>query len=103
MNKGIEKAIKETLVVENKQSIRRAVDKILRLINSGLSLYKVCYKDNANSAAVTESIHLTEKGAEMELAWRREQDVKEHYDLYDGDPPFPYPGKWFVEESTLKE
>ena len=103
MKKEIEKAIKETLVVENKQSIGRAVDKMLRLIASDITIYEVCFKDNIHSAAVTESIHLTRPGAEIELTWRREQDVKEHYALYDGDPPFPYSGKWFIVEKTLKQ
>ena len=34
MRKQIEKAIKTTLVVENKESIHYAVDKILRLLDS---------------------------------------------------------------------
>ena len=34
MRKQIEKAIKTTLVVENKASIKYAVDKILRLLDS---------------------------------------------------------------------
>ena len=32
MKDKIEKAIKETLVIENKQSIRHAVDKIIKII-----------------------------------------------------------------------
>lgn len=33
MKEGIKKAIKETLVIENKQSIDLAVEKIIKIIN----------------------------------------------------------------------